>query len=285
MAVFTNAARRRVDRISAIVGGIAFVLGLIAVTIGAFAPVSGPSSVSSTMVSSPIPIAPTTQTVETTVPASNATRAPRVTTEVTITEETLAGEYVVTTTPVAAAEPFLGSKVASVTFQVLLVALLALLLAFATQRVLLGEYGIRKPVFATGEPAEDLIGSDEVGDIKAEVVSAGEQRDATRPLFDAAGVPDPRLRLLQSRIALEQEVRKLAQESEVPSNLSMPAVVKGLVEKKRMTPKLAGAVVALSGFGDRLSRGADLSVDTMTTLTEAYAQALSKVGGKIRDNK
>jgi hypothetical protein len=282
--VFTNAARRRVDRISAAVGAVAFVLGMIAVILGAALPASGPTAISTTMVSSPIPGDPSTQTIETTEPAANATRPPRVTTEVTVTESTTAGELVITTAPAPAVQPFLGSTVADVVFQSILVALLALLLAFATQRVLLGEYGIRRPAFATaGDAPDDLIGTEEVDDVKREVIAAGEQRDATRPLFDTAGVPDPRLRLLQSRIALEQEVRKLAQDSEVPSNLTIPTVVKALVEKKRMTPKLAGAVVVLGELGDRLSRGADLSVDTMTTLTEAYAQALSKIGGRIRN--
>lgn len=282
MAVFTNAARRRVDRISAGVGAAAFVLGMVAVAWGAVTPEPAAASISTTMVSSPIAGEPVTQTVTTTDPPVNPTRDPRVTTEVTTTEGAGAGELVVTTAPAAVVTPFLGSSVAGLAFQVILVTLLALLLAFATQRVLLGEYGVRRPVFAVGDAPDDLIGSEEVGDIKREVVAAGEQRDATRPLFDTAGVPDPRLRLLQSRIALETEIRKLAQDAEVASNLSIPAVVKSLVEKKRMTPKLAGAVVELTAVGDRLSRGADLSVDTMTTLTEAYAQALSKVGGKIR---
>lgn len=280
MAVFTNAARRRVDRISAGVGAAAFVLGMAAVAWGAIAPPPA-AALSSTVVSSPIPGDPITQTVLTTDPPISATRPPKVTQQVTITEGTGAGSMVVTTDPAEAAAPFLGSTVSSTVFQVILVTLLALLLAFATQRVLLGEYGIRRSMLAGDAPA-DVIATDEVNDVKGEVVAATEQRDATRPLFDTAGVPDPRLRLLQSRIALEVEVRKLAQDAEVASNLSIPAVVKSLVEKKRMTPKLAAAVVSLGEFGDRLSRGADLSVDTMTTLTEAYAQALGKVGGKIR---
>ncbi len=282
MAVFTNAARRRVDRVSAAVGALAFLLGVVGVTWGALTPPNTPSTISSTVVASPIPGDVRTRTVQTTLPPTSPTRAPRVTTEVTTEQAPTAGEVVVTTSPAPVEAPFLGSSVASVVFQLILVALLALLLAFGTQRVLLGEYGIRPSVFAKGE-RDDIVGGDEVDDVKRDVVAAGEQRDATRPLFDTAGVPDPRLRLLQSRIALEQEVRKLAQDNEVPSNLSVPAVVKGLVEKKRMSPKLAGAVVTLIDLGERLSRGADLSVDTMTTLTEAYAQALGKVGGKIRN--
>lgn len=282
MAVFTNAARRRVDRVSAAVGALAFLLGVVGVTWGALTPPNTPSTISSTVVASPIPGDVRTRTVQTTLPPTSPTRAPRVTTEVTTEQAPTAGEVVVTTSPAPVEAPFLGSSVASVVFQLILVALLALLLAFGTQRVLLGEYGIRRSVFAKGE-RDDIVGGDEVDDVKRDVVAAGEQRDATRPLFDTAGVPDPRLRLLQSRIALEQEVRKLAQDNEVPSNLSVPAVVKGLVEKKRMSPKLAGAVVTLIDLGERLSRGADLSVDTMTTLTEAYAQALGKVGGKIRN--
>lgn len=282
MAVFTNAARRRVDRVSAAVGALAFLLGVVGVTWGALTPPNTPSTISSTVVASPIPGDVRTRTVQTTLPPTSPTRAPRVTTEVTTEQAPTAGEVVVTTGPAPVEAAFLGSSVASIVFQLILVALLALLLAFGTQRVLLGEYGIRPSVFAK-EERHDIVGGDEVDDVKRDVVAAGEQRDATRPLFDTAGVPDPRLRLLQSRIALEQEVRKLAQDNEVPSNLSVPAVVKGLVEKKRMSPRLAGAVVTLIDLGERLSRGADLSVDTMTTLTEAYAQALGKVGGKIRN--
>ena len=283
MAVFSNAARRSVDRIAATVGAVAFVLGLIAVAIGAFTPPPAPVALSTTMVSSPLPGDPVVSTTQATLPPTSPTREPRVSTEVTTTEGVGGGELVVTTVPVAAALPFLGSAVASVTFQVILVALLALLLAFATQRVLLGEYGIRKPAFVGAEAADDVIAPDEADDVKRAVVAAGEQRDATRPLFDTAGVPDPRLRLVQNRIALEQELRTLARDNDVASNLSIESVARGLVERKRMTPKLAGAVVALAALGERIARGADLSVDSMTTLTEAYAQALSKIGGKIRE--
>lgn len=283
MAVFSNAARRSVDRIAATVGSVAFVLGLIAVAIGAFTPPPAPVALSTTMVSSPLPGDPVVSTTQSTLPPTSPTREPRVSTEVTTTEGVGGGELVVTTMPVAAAQPFLGSAVASVTFQVIMVALLALLLAFATQRVLLGEYGIRKPAFVGAEAADDVIAPDEADDVKRAVVAAGEQRDATRPLFDTAGVPDPRLRLVQNRIALEQELRTLARDNDVASNLSIESVARGLVERKRMTPKLAGAVVALAALGERIARGADLSVDSMTTLTEAYAQALSKIGGKIRE--
>jgi hypothetical protein len=118
--------------------------------------------------------------------------------------------------------------------------------------------------------------------IKREVGAAGEAPDLSRPLYEKAPVTDPRLRLLQSRIALELEVRTLAQNNDLPSGLSIPYVVKGLVDKKKMSPKLATAISGLHDMGDRIGRGAEISLDTTTLLTEAYAQALAKVGGKIK---
>jgi len=58
--------------------------------------------------------------------------------------------------------------------------------------------------------------------------------------------------------------------------------LKGLVEAKRMSPKLGTAVVALSDIGERLGHGASVSLDTTTLLADAYSQALAKVGGRLR---
>jgi hypothetical protein len=160
-----------------------------------------------------------------------------------------------------------------------LVAFAALLLAFGTQRVLLGSYGVRRsPSTADAAPIEE----DDAVAVKKAVLAVGEAPDLSRPLFERRGIPDARLGLLESRIALELEVRKLAQNNDLPSSLTMPYVVRGLVDKKKMSPKLASVVVELNSIGDRISRGAEISVDTTTLLAEAFAQALARVGGKIK---
>jgi hypothetical protein len=186
---------------------------------------------------------------------------------------------VVTTNPVGV-DPFLGSSVAGISFQVLLVTLTALLIGFATQRVLLGFVGggvVGSVGIGGGEVTEA-----EAAAVKNDALAAGEVPDLSRPLFDRVGVPDPRLRLMQSRISLELEVRKLAQTHELPAGLTVPYVVRGLVDKKKMSPKLGSAVTALASMGDRISHGAELSQDAVSLLTDAYAQALAKIGGKIK---
>lgn len=277
MPVITDGRRRTADHTAAIVGVLAFGLGIAGIVITNTAPVETPTSAQTTVISSPIPGEAVTMTVLSTTPPVRPTLAPRITQDVTVTEGTGNGEMVVTTAPTERVEPFLGSTVASLTFQVILVTFAALLLAFATQRILLGSYLPGRLVVAGG-----VVDETEAAAIKKLVAAATEAADLSRPLFDKSGVPDARLRLLESRITLEQEVRKLAQNNDLPSGLTVPYVVRGLVEKKKMTPKLAAAVTELADLGDRLSRGAEISLDATTLLTEAYAQALTKVGGKIK---
>lgn len=284
MPVLGNGSRDRVDRIAAAVGGLAFLAGIAAMAVGAASPpaVAAPTPVSTTVVSSPIPGDPVTQTITTTDPPTRPTLAPRVTTEVTVTDSTAPGSVTVTTSPAVAAvdRPFLGSTVSTVVVQLLLITLASLFLAFATQRILLGEYWLRRASVAgvRSHPIDEA----EATAVKHDIVMAAEAPDLSRPLFERSGVADARLRLLQSRIALELEVRKLAQDHDVPASLSMPSVVRGLVEKKKMTPKLASGISALSDLGDRLGGGAEITPDATTLLTESYAQALAKVGGKIK---
>ncbi|CAN5307292.1 hypothetical protein BH09ACT5_BH09ACT5_00160 [soil metagenome] len=284
MPVLGNRSRDRVDRIAAAVGGVAFLAGIAAMAVGALAPASAdpPSTVTTTVVSSPVPGDPVTQTVTTTEPPTRATLPPRITEEVTVTEGAAPGSVVVTTAPAVASvdQPFLGSTVAVVAVQLLLITLTALLLAFATQRVLLGEYWIRRASVAgvRGHPIDES----EAKAVKHDIVSATEAPDLSRPLFERSGVADARLRLLQSRIALELEVRRLAQDNDVPASLSIPSVVRGLVEKKKMSPKLAAGITSLNELGDRLGSGAEITPDATTLLTESYAQALAKIGGKIK---
>ena len=283
MSVFAQGSRDTIDRIAAAVGGVAFLLGIAAMAFGAFAPaVAAPTAVSTTVVSSPIPGDPVTQTVLTTEPPARPTSTPRVTQEVTVTEGADAGAVTVTTAPAAALveQPFLGSTVAVIVVQLLLITLASLFLAFATQRVLLGEYGWRRTAFpgSRGTPIDET----EATIVKNDIVAAGEAPDLSRPLFERTGVTDTRLRLIQSRIALELEVRKLAQDHDVPASLSIPSLVRGLVGKKKMSPKLASGITALNDLGDRLGSGAEITPDAVTLLTESYAQALAKIGGKIR---
>lgn len=282
MAVLSNGSRDRIDRIAALVGGAAFLAGIVAMTIGAVAPATTatPSVISTTVVSSPIPGDPVTQTVTTTSPPTRPTLEPRVTQEVTVTEGQAPGSVTVTTTPVVESidRPFLGSTVAVIVVQLLLITLASLFLAFAVQRVLLGDYGLRPRARAAGVPIEE----DEAKAVKQEIVAATETPDLSRPLFEKSGVTDSRLRLLQSRIALELEVRKLAQDNDVPASLSIPSVVKGLIEKKKMSTRLGAGITRLNDLGDRLGSGADITPDAATLLTESYAQALAKIGGKIK---
>ena len=284
MPVLGNGSRDRVDRIAAGVGGAAFLAGIALMAIGATAPAPAapPTSLSTTVVSSPVPGAATTQTVTTTNPPSRPTLAPRIVTETTVTEGGEQGSVLVTTSPASAAvdQPFLGSKVAVIVVQLLLITLASLFLAFATQRILLGEYWLRR-VAAAGVRSTP-IDEGEAKAVKQDIVSATEAPDLSRPLFEKAGVADARLRLLQSRIALELEVRKLAQDHDVPASLSIPSVVRGLVEKKKMSPKLASGITSLNELGDRLGGGAEITPDAITLLTESYAQALAKIGGKIK---
>ncbi len=283
MSVLSKGGRDRVDRIAATVGGLAFLAGVVGIAVGGMTPADGdtPSAVTTTVASTPVPGDPVTMSVQSTEPPFRAGGTPRVTEEVTVTEGSGPGSVVVTTTegPAAATTPFLGSAVSGIVFQFILVTLAALLLAIATQRILLGEYSFRRAVPSGGLPVVD---EGEAMGVKDDVVAAKEAPDLSRPLFTKAGVTDTRLRLIQDRIALELEVRRLAQDNDLPSGLTMPYVVRGLVEKKKMTERLASAVTALSSIGDRLGSGAVLSPDTTTLLTEAYAQALAKVGGKIR---
>lgn len=272
----SDSARRRVDRIAAIVGAVTFGVGLVGIIATNAAPAGPPAALSTTVVSSPIPGPATTSTLQRTSPPTRPTAEPRVTQEVTVTEGVSEGSVVVTTSPAPPTEPFLGSIVASIAFQLILVALAALLLAFGTQRLLLGTpIGRRENSVAPIEEAEALA-------VTKNLQAATEAPDLSRPLFARGSVPDARLRLLESRIDLELDVRRLAQNHDLPSGLTIPSVVRGLVEKKKMSPKLAAAVTDLHDIGDRLSRGAEISLDTTTMLTEAYAQALARVGGKAK---
>lgn len=279
-----NGSKDRVDRIAAAVGGAAFLGGIVLMALGAAAPVPSapPSIASTTVVSSPVPGSATTQTVTTTSPPTRPTLEPRIETETTVTEGGEQGSVVVTSSPAVASvdQPFLGSKVAVIVVQLLLITLASLFLAFATQRILLGEYWLRRAAVAGG--GSNPIDESEAKSVKQDIVAATEAPDLSRPLFEKAGVADARLRLLQNRIALELEVRKLAQDHDVPASLSIPSVVRGLVEKKKMTPKLASGITALNDLGDRLGGGAQITPDAVTLLTESYAQALAKIGGKIK---
>ena len=283
MAVLASGSRDRVDRIAAAAGGVAFLAGIVAMAFGALSPAVAdpPGSISTTVVSSPLAGDPLTQTVTTTDPPTRPTLAPKVTEEVTVTEGG-AGMMTVTTSPALAVvdQPFLGSKVAVIVVQLLLITLASLFLAFAVQRVLLGEYWLRRVAVAgvRGHPIDEA----EAKAVKQDVVAATEAPDLSRPLFERAGVSDARLRLLQNRIALELEVRKLAQDHDVPASLSIPSVVRGLVEKKKMSAKLAAAITSLNELGDRLGSGAEITPDAVTLLTESYAQALAKIGGKLK---
>ncbi len=274
MPVFNNGVRRRVDRIAAIVGAAVFVAGIAGIGFGVRASAETPAPQQTTVVSSPIPGDPETMVVRSTQPPTRATLEPRILEETTVTQAGSTGSGVVTTGPAVAHTP----DVTVVAIQFILVTFAALLAAFATHVVLLGRYGPAPRAAIAGS----IIEVDDAAAVKAEVAAAGEARDLSRPLFDAAGVPDTRLRLLQSRIALEVEVRKLASNHDLPSGLTIPFVVKGLVDKKKMSPKLASAIIELGELGERISRGADLSADTTTLLADAYAQALAKVGGKIK---
>jgi hypothetical protein len=177
-------------------------------------------------------------------------------------------------------QPFLGSEVAVVAVQLLLITLASLFLALATQRILLGEYWFRRVAIAGVR--SHPIDEGEAKAVKQDVVAAAEAPDLSRPIFERSGVTDARLRLLQSRIALELEVRKLASDHDVPASLSIPSVVRGLVERKKMSAKLAAAITSLNELGDRLGGGAEITPDAVTLLTESYAQALAKIGGKIK---
>lgn len=272
----SDAARRKVDRIAAVVGAVTFGIGLVGIIATNMAPAEPPTALATTVVSSPIPGPATTSTLQRTSPPVRPTLEPRVTQEVTVTEGTSEGSVVVTTSPAALVEPFLGSLVASIAFQLILVALAALLLAFGTQRLLLGTPIGRR------ENSAAAIEESEAAAVTKNLQAATEVPDLSRPLFSRGSVPDARLRLLESRIDLELDVRRLAQSHDLPSGLTIPSVVRGLVEKKRMSPKLAAAVTDLHDIGDRLSRGAEISLDTTTMLTEAYAQALARVGGKAK---
>ena len=269
--------RRAVDRIAAGVGALGFLIGIVAIIVGATAPENANPTALTTTVSSPIPGGPVTMTVQETQPPIR-TNPPRVTQTTTVTEGTGPGEVVVTTSPADTPEVFLGSSVAGISFQVLLVTLTAILLGFGTQRMLLGFAGTG----ASGQALGGEIDEVEAAAVKKDALAASESADLSRPLFDRVGVPDPRMRLMQSRIALELEVRKLAQNHDLPSGLTIPYVVRGLVEKKKMSPKLAASITALASIGDRLSNGAEVSIDTTTLLSDAYAQALAKIGGKLK---
>lgn len=272
----SDSARRTVDRVAAIVGVATFTVGLLGIIVTNATPADAPAAISTTVVTSPIPGPATTSTVQRTSPPVRETLEPRITQEVTVTEDASEGSVVVSTTPAPPAEPFLGSIVASLAFQLILVTLAALLLAFGTQRLLLGTAAGRRSVGVAAIEESEAVA------ITKNVTAASEAPDLSRPLFARGSVPDARLRLLESRIDLELDVRRLAQEHDLPSSLTIPSVVRGLVDKKKMSPKLAAAVTALHDVGDRLSRGAEISLDTTTMLTEAYAQALARVGGKVK---
>lgn len=274
--MYTTTARRRADRVAAAVGCVVFAMGIAGLIAANALPAAVPGVIETTVVSSPIPGDPVTMTVQTTTPPVRPTLPPRVTQEVTTTEGAGSGSVVVTTTPAQTPEPFLGSVVASITFEVILVTLAALLLAFAAHRLVAASG--RSGSLVTSSAGE--IDEAEASEVKKLIQGATEAADLSRPLFEKAGVPDARLRLLESRITLEQEVRRLAQNHDLPAGLTVPYVVRGLVEKKKMSPKLAAAVTELSDIGDRLSRGAEISLDATTLLAEAYAQALARLGGK-----
>jgi len=292
MAVFRHNARLRADRIAALVAGVAFLLGIVAMAAGNIptSPEAAPTAVSTTVVSSPIPGPDVTATRLQTSPPFRPGLPPTVTRDVTVTSSQSDGSVVVITAPAGAVvQPMLGSRVANVTFQLLLITLAALFIAFALHRILLGEYGIGRGARAAGRSAGEergggvpVVGVAEAAAVKGDVAAASETADLSRPLYEKGGITDARLRLLQSRIALELAVRTLAQNHDVPSGLTIPYVISGLVEKKVMTERLAAGIMALSSIGDRLGLGAELIPDSTTLLTESYAQALAKVGGKIK---
>lgn len=284
MVVFSKDARLKADRIAALVAGIVFLIGIVAMALAnTGSPVAAPTAVSTTVVSSPIPGPDVTQTELHTSPPVRSTLPPTVTKDVTITSGGATGSVVVTTAPApSVADPFLGSRLANIVFQLLLVTLASLFLAFATHRILLGEYGFGGAVRSASGGGVAGIEVDEAAAVKSDIAAASETADLSRPLYEKGGITDPRLRLLQSRIALELEVRTLAQNHDLPSGLTIPYLIGGLVEKKAMTERLAAGLTALNSIGDRLGRGAELTPDATTLLTESYSQALAKVGGKIK---
>ena len=285
MPVFKNNARTKADRIAAVVGLAAFGAGIALVVQGVQTPDAPPPTPTTTSISSALPTEPTTTTTEGTISPWRAGLPVR-TYEETSTTGGAPGTSVVTvtTSPAVSQERWLGSAAADLTFQVILVTLAALLLAYGTRRVLLGEYagggGEASAVPIAGK--NDTVTEDEAAAVKKDVGAAREAADLSRPLFEKAPVTDPRMRLLQNRITLELDVRKLAQDNDLPSGLTMPFVVKGLVDAKKMSPKLGSSVIALAEIGERVGKGADVSLDTTTLLSDAYSRALAKVGGKIR---
>lgn len=283
MAVFSRNARSRADRIAALVAGLAFLVGIVAMVLGnSPSAAEPPSAVSTTVVSSAIPGPAVTETSQHTSPPSRPTNPPTVIQDTVVTSGSGDSSVVVTTAPAVQSQPFLGSRVANIVFQLLLVTLASLFIAFAVHRILLGEYGVRPAASRAGSPAASAIEVDEAAAVKRDVAAAPETADLSRPLYEKGGITDTRLRLLQSRIALELEVRKLAQNHDLPSGLTIPYVIAGLVEKKAMTEQLASGITALSTIGDRLGLGAELTTDASTLLGDSYAQALAKVGGKIK---
>ena len=285
MPVFKNNARTKADRIAAVVGLAAFGAGITLIVIGVQTPDAPLPTPTTTTVSSAAPTEPITTTTEGTMSPWRSGYPVRTYEEESTTDGAPGASVVTVTTSTAApASPWLGSRAADLTFQVLLVTLAALLLAYGTRRVLLGEYagsgGGASVAPVVGTTA--AVTEDEAAAVKKDVAAAREAPDLSRPLFEKAPVTDPRMRLLQNRITLELDVRRLAQDHDLPSGLTMPFVVKGLVDAKKMSPKLGASVVALTEIGERLGHGADISLDTTTLLSDAYSQALAKVGGKIR---
>lgn len=285
MPVFKNNARTKADRIAAVVGLAALGAGIALIVMDAQAPDATTPVPATTAVSTSAPTDPSTTTTEGTISPWRSGYPVRTYEEVSTTDGAPGSSVVtVTTSTPIPASPWLGSRAADLTFQVILVTLAALLLAYGTRRVLLGEYAgggsgaSGAPIMAGTAPVTE----DEAAAVKKDVGAAREAADLSRPLFEKAPVTDPRMRLLQNRITLELDVRKLAQDNDLPSGLTMPFVVKGLVDARKMSPKLGASVVALAEIGERLGQGADVSLDTTTLLSDAYSQALAKVGGKIR---
>jgi hypothetical protein len=79
--------RRMVDRIAAGVGALGFLMGIVAIILGATAPDTASPTSLTTTVSSPIPGGPVTMTVQETQPPIR-TNPPRVTQTTTVTEGT-----------------------------------------------------------------------------------------------------------------------------------------------------------------------------------------------------
>lgn len=195
-----------------------------------------------------------------------------------------------TTTVIAQGTPdgsVVGRAFANPTMPLALMLVIALALAFlaglVTQRVLLGEFGIKVANLFEVAPLEG-VDAEEVEKIDVISVSEVDKRSAQQLRayrLDLPPVPvvvsDARLRLIGLRVSLEIALRRAALRWGLESVSPLSVIITTLVADSRLTQPDGERISSLIGFGDRIAQGALVDGNAVPLLQRRLERAIVKV--------